>query len=105
MVKSQHIFNIIRNHGEWISSNGAKGERLDLSGADLRCAKLSGCNLDGADLSNTSVKHADLHGSNISGSDLSRVVANRSTKVGWSDLEVKKRLSRGREDKTSGRNQ
>jgi uncharacterized protein YjbI with pentapeptide repeats len=62
-------------HQLWIETDRKKGERLDLSGANLRDAKLCDsnlkfANLSGADLSDTNLRRADLSGANLSGANL-----------------------------------
>ena len=59
-----------------------RGDRVDLSWANLRGANLSGADLSGADLSG-----ANLSGANLSGADLS--VANLSgADLSWANLSV-----------------
>ena len=55
----------------WDIAANPKGERADLSGADLSGADLSRANLSGADLSGANLSRADLSGANLSRADLS----------------------------------
>lgn len=97
---------ILRLHALWLSSEGAEGERADLSnrdlsridlhgenltraclhGADLQMASMSGASLQEADLSNTDLRdaslfRADLRGANLRGADL------READLGQANLE------------------
>ena len=51
---------ILDNHKEWLRTNGEKGERADLSYADLSSANLRYANLRSADLSYADLRSADL---------------------------------------------
>jgi uncharacterized protein YjbI with pentapeptide repeats len=51
---------ILKQHSEWLESNGQAGERADFSGAHLDGADLTDANLEGAWLNKTSLKCADL---------------------------------------------
>lgn len=61
----------LAEHARWLSSGGAEGTRLDLSGADLQAADLAGANLAGAVLSSADLYRARLAGADLSGADLS----------------------------------
>jgi uncharacterized protein YjbI with pentapeptide repeats len=66
----------IKNHTLWISSNGKKGERLDLSGKDLSGLDFSGkglrwTNLSEANLSKANLSYADLYNANLYKANLS----------------------------------
>ena len=54
-ISKQEFDKIIDNHKKWLKSNGAEGERADLSYADLSSANLRSANLSYANLS-----YADL---------------------------------------------
>jgi uncharacterized protein YjbI with pentapeptide repeats len=58
---------ILRQHQEWANSNGAKGRRAELPGADLSGAQLTGANLMLANLAG-----ADLENANASGTDFTQ---------------------------------
>ena len=72
---------ILKQHKLWLTSNGIKGNRADLSeanlnradlyGADLYEADLSYANLYGADLSEADLYEANLSYANLSEADLS----------------------------------
>jgi uncharacterized protein YjbI with pentapeptide repeats len=72
----EDLTDLLRNHGIWAATDGAQGERADLSGmnlagrafwrGDLRRALLDGANLAGANLD-----HADLRGASLQGAKLS----------------------------------
>lgn len=51
---------ILRRHRIWVESDGAKGERLDLSGADLRKARFEAVVFDGADMSGALLRNVDV---------------------------------------------
>ena len=74
-MKQKDIEKILKNHKEWIDTNGNRGDFANLSGADLSGADLSGANLSGAnlikaDLSGANLIKADLSGANLSGANL-----------------------------------
>jgi len=103
---------LLAAHHEWLESDGKKGRRLvlpgadlrgaclatltlsradlsgaDLSGADLNCAELYNtrlvqANLSGADLFYARLADADLSGANLSGADLSKADFSPSRLVG-----------------------
>jgi Pentapeptide repeats (8 copies) len=63
-------------HAKWLRGDDG-GQRLDLSGADLRNADLSGAdlrnaNLSGAFLNGANLRSTDLSGADLSGADLRR---------------------------------
>ena len=71
----QELDKILDNHKLWLSSGGKKGERADLSYADLsyadlRYADLSSADLCYADLSYADLSYADLYSANLSYADL-----------------------------------
>jgi hypothetical protein len=57
-------------HQLWIETDRKKGERLNLSNADLRYANLTNANLRRADLTNASLADANLTGANLTGAYL-----------------------------------
>ena len=63
--------NKIKAHGEWLLDN-AKGERLELIGAELRDSDLSGADLAGADFRATNLSGADLSQACLVGANLTR---------------------------------
>jgi uncharacterized protein YjbI with pentapeptide repeats len=58
---------LLHAHQQWVSSNGKVGERLDLSGVDLRKADLSNSALDEANLSGARFWGADFTASDQRG--------------------------------------
>ena len=71
----QELDKIIDNHKLWLSSAGEKGERANLSYADLRSANLSYAdlryaNLSYANLRSANLSYADLRYANLSYADL-----------------------------------
>ncbi len=56
----QELDKIIDNHKLWLSSAGEKGERANLSYADLRSANLSYADLRYANLSYADLRYANL---------------------------------------------
>ncbi|CFX32255.1 conserved protein of unknown function [Candidatus Filomicrobium marinum] len=57
------------------------GERVDLSGSDLRGLDLSGLDFKGADLSRANLFGADLTAANLAGADLTGAVLDRTVLV------------------------
>ena len=49
-MNKEQLDKILTEHSEWLSTDGASGERADLRWANLRWANLSGAKLSGADL-------------------------------------------------------
>lgn len=80
-LRSPEAIEVLRRHKQWIDSNGAQGEQLDLAGADLRGALFYAANTDGADLKGVKMRKALLCGADLSGADLSRVVTDRQTRL------------------------
>lgn len=93
---------ILREHERWLTGQG--GERVDLSGANLRDADLSGTDLRGADLSGVDLRGAILIGADLSGAILRDVkylnipiaCPESGSFIGWKkglhDLIVKLRI-------------
>ena len=68
-MTAEKLNGILAAHKLW--SDGAGGERANLSGADLSWANLSGADLSWANLSGANLSRANLSGANLSGADLS----------------------------------
>lgn len=66
----QELDKILDNHKLWLSSDGKKGERANLSYADLSCADLRSADLRYADLNSANLRYADLHSANLSHANL-----------------------------------
>ena len=64
-MTKKELDKILDNHKEWLRTNGKKGERANLSDANLR-----GADLSDADLSRAYLRGADLSGANLSGANL-----------------------------------
>ena len=76
-ISTEELAEVLREHEEWLDSNGEKGKRAylsdtDLSWANLFRANLSGADLSKADLSGANLFKADLSGANLSGANLFR---------------------------------
>ena len=74
-ISNDDLKEILRKHVLWVMKD-PKGERADLSGADLREANLYGAdlreaNLTGANLTGANLYEADLRGADLRGADLS----------------------------------
>lgn len=97
------IKQIIRDHVEWVATNGKKGDRADLSKTDLSRMDLSSVNLSAADLSyavmpavNLSrsemimadMSYADLRGANLDRAVLRGIKLARATLDGASLVGV-----------------
>lgn len=64
------IKDVLIAHGEWLSSNGERGERAELKNAILQQADLHEANLENADLSGARLSVTDLMRANLTGADL-----------------------------------
>ena len=69
---------ILTAHSLWRRTNGAEGQRADLSGSNLSWSNLSESDLSGSDLSGSDLSWSDLSWSNLSGSNLSGSNLSRS---------------------------
>lgn len=79
-MRKETLRKIIDNHKNWVKTEGGEGrianlteESLygaDLSGVDLRFAKMCGVNLENANLEGTNLMSADLRDSDLSGINL-----------------------------------
>jgi hypothetical protein len=88
-MNTEQLTQILESHKLWMNDD-KKGQRADLSEADLIRANLSeadliradlrGANLRGADLSGANLNEANLRGANLSGADL------RGTNLRGADL-------------------
>jgi uncharacterized protein YjbI with pentapeptide repeats len=61
---------ILRKHLDWLDSDGTKGVRADLTGANLKGADLDGVDLTRAILSGANFEEANLKYSTLAGADL-----------------------------------
>jgi uncharacterized protein YjbI with pentapeptide repeats len=104
-LPTDRLKQILDEHRAWLDSNGARGEKADLSYArlqglslwsvDLREANLSYANMQGADLDHAvlrvaNLRHAKMEGaslwqSNLRGADLSGTCLQRA-KLDHADL-------------------
>ena len=57
-VSEEELKRILADHQEWLETNGEKGIRADLEGAELSGAKLQGAYLLGADLQGAYLRYA-----------------------------------------------
>jgi len=64
---------IVKQHNEWLKYT-SKGNRANLSGADLSGANLSGADLSGANLYGANLSGAILSGANLYGANLSGAI-------------------------------
>ena len=74
----------LAKHAAWLRDEDG-GERLDLSGANLRWADLSGANLRGADLSGANLRWADLRWADLRWANL-RAAHLRAANLRGADL-------------------
>ena len=79
-ISKKELDKIIDNHKLWLSTNGEKGERADLSYANLRSADLSYANLSYANLRSADLSYANLSSANLRSADL------RSADLSYADL-------------------
>ena len=73
-MEKERLDEILKAHSIWLKTrytDDVKGERADLSGANLSGADLSGANLRRADLYGANLRRADLYGANLYGANLS----------------------------------
>lgn len=64
------IKDVLASHGEWLASDGTRGERAVLRNAILQQADLHDANLERADLAGARLSVADLMRANLKGADL-----------------------------------
>ena len=74
-MDKEQLDKILADHAEWLSTDGASGERADLTGANLYGANLTGAdlrraNLYEADLRRANLRRANLYGANLTEADL-----------------------------------
>ena len=80
-VGKESLANILKNHKQWLKTNGRSGERAvlddadlsraDLSAANLQEARLNATKLSGANLSSkANLREAKLEGADLSGANL-----------------------------------
>jgi uncharacterized protein YjbI with pentapeptide repeats len=62
----------LADHKLWVESDGDKGERLVLAGADLRNSNLKGADLRGAELRGADLRDTDLRGGIFNGAIIYR---------------------------------
>lgn len=74
VISQKEIDKMVKDHEEWLNSNGEKGKRLDLEGKELKGLRILNVNLKEANLSNTviqdSVIFADLNSANFTGAKI-----------------------------------
>lgn len=80
-VSNGELNKILEQHLAWFRSEGNKGTRAylkgaDLNGADLNGADLSDANLSGANLEGVDLRYADLRDANLSGANLKDAILN-----------------------------
>lgn len=73
-INQYELNQMVKDHEEWINTNGLKGEQLDLEGKELNGLRLLNVDLEGANFKNTMIKdssifanlkNADFRGSKI----------------------------------------
>ena len=74
-ITKEELDMILKNHEQWLKTEGKDGERAnlsytDLTGVDLIWANLSGANLSWTNLHGAMLAYANLQGSNLSGANL-----------------------------------
>ncbi|MDX7499936.1 pentapeptide repeat-containing protein [Raoultella ornithinolytica] len=70
-MNTSELQKILDEHKVWVESFRQRGDRANLSGANLRYANLSGADLSGADLLDANLSGADLLDADLSGANLS----------------------------------
>ena len=71
-ITKKELKTILEQHTLWLDSNGKKGKRADLSGANLSGADLTGAYLYNADLTCANLRFANLYRANLTGANLYR---------------------------------
>ena len=73
------IIKILKDHNDWLSTDGKSGARADLRDADLRRADLRDADLRRADLRRADLSGADLRDADLRRADLSGAKINELT--------------------------
>jgi hypothetical protein len=69
-MTQKELNEVLRLHKQWLESNGNKGKRADLQGANLRRANLQGADMQGADMRGADMRGANLRRANLRRADL-----------------------------------
>ena len=69
-ITREELYEVLKNHERWLTTDGKEGERADLRFTDLSVFDLVNANLKGADLSCACLNCANLEGANLSHADL-----------------------------------
>jgi len=90
-VESAELQELLREHETWLTTNGNRGTKAELPGADLRNAilrnaNLRKANLAGANLSGTDLFGASLIEADLQGADLTDATGLRSEQIAGADL-------------------
>ncbi len=80
VITQEDLKKIIGENEKWVESKREKGNKANLSGANLIEANLTGAHLTGADLTGANLTGADLTGANLTGANLS------GANLSWDDL-------------------
>jgi len=78
-MTKDHLLEAIAQHAEWIASDGRRGSRAVLHGLNLAGARLVAADLSGADLSEVNLAGADLSGAKLICTDLRNANLGRAT--------------------------
>jgi uncharacterized protein YjbI with pentapeptide repeats len=70
-IKIMNLKKILKDHKLWVETEGHKGSRANLAGAELSSADLSGADLSKANLKGAIFLKTDLSKANLAGADLS----------------------------------
>ena len=95
-ITQKEINKMVREHEEWINTNGKSGKRLDLEGKELKGIRLLNVDLKDANFKNTIIKDsdifADLKGADFEGSIIENtefIGSNiKGIKIGAKELEM-----------------
>lgn len=77
-MTAEHLQEALAQHAAWIASDGRRGSRAVLHGLNLAGAKLVAADLSGADLSEVNLAGADLSGAKLICTDLRNANLSRT---------------------------
>jgi uncharacterized protein YjbI with pentapeptide repeats len=106
-ISAEELKTILEAHGDWLASEGKKGnkaclyeanlqkadlKRADLRWADLEEVDLSRANMRSANLQEADLRKADLNGANLCGADLTNTIGLAKKQVESATIDERTRL-------------